>query len=411
VTPDDGSTSGTRRRGSAALAVLAVVLVSVNLRPGATSVGPVLAEIRRALGMSAGTAGVMTALPGLCFAVVGAVAVALARRIGTTGGIAAGLVAVTVCLALRVLTGNIAVFLVLTTLALAGMAIGNVLVPAWIKRHSTDGGVRLMTIYGTGLTVGGSAGSLVSAPVTGGAPGGWRTALVIWAAGAGCAVLPWAVLARREHTDPADHRAPITPPSGSMTRSRIAVALTAYFGVQSMNAYVQFGWLPQIYRDAGLSAVTAGELLAWVAGLGVFGGLLMPGFVARSANLSWAVCLLGGLMALGYLGLWWAPARYPWVWATLLGVAGWTFPAAIALITARTRDPQVTAQLSGFVQPIGYLLAAAGPFLVGLVHSWTGGWGVVLGLLMLSSVAMTAAGLMVARPGSVDDELVRRAAR
>jgi MFS transporter, CP family, cyanate transporter len=389
------------------LALLAVALVSVDLRPGATSVGPVLAELERGLGMSAAQAGFLTALPGLCFAAVGALAVALSRRIGVTGGIIAGLVALTVGLFVRSLVDSVAGFLLLTVVALAGMAVGNVLVPAWIKRHSRDGGVRLMTVYGTGLVLGGSLGSLLAAPLGDAAPGGWRTAVGGWAVLGVGATLPWWLIARREQAAPGGP-APGQAPPGRLRSSRTAVALSLFFGVQAMNAYVQFGWLPQIYRDAGVPAITAGTLLAWVAGLGIVGGLTMPALVARSADLSWAVWGLGATLVLGYLGLWLAPARHPWepwLWATFLGVSGWAFPGAIAMIGARTRDPAVTAQLSGFVQPAGYLLAAAGPFLVGVIHNATGDWTAVLLVLIGSAVVMTAAGLMVARPRYVDDEL------
>lgn len=113
----------------------------------------------------------------------------------------------------------------------------------------------------------------------------------------------------------------------------------------------------------------------------------------------------GVLMALGYTGLVLAPATLPWLWALMLGYSGLAFPTAIALITARTRHPSVTAQLSGFVQPVGYALAAIGPFLVGLVHEATGGWTLVLVLLALTSVPLTVAGVRVARPTYVDDEI------
>lgn len=235
--------------------------------------------------------------------------------------------------------------------------------------------------------------------------GGWRSALGVWAVFALLALVPWALITRREHRDPGDHRAPAEGPAARLVRSRTAWALCLYFGVQATNAYIQFGWLPQIYRDAGLSAQTAGVLTSVVAGLGVVGGLLMPGLVARSANLSWAMLVLGGTMVAGYLGLLTAPASHPWLWATMLGVAGWTFPAAIAMITARTHDAHVTGQLSAFVQPVGYLLAAVGPLLVGIIHSATGTWHLVIILLALSALPMTAGGLLVARPRYVDDEI------
>ena len=393
------------------LALLAVALISVNLRPGASSVGPVLEELRSSLGMGSTAAGLVTALPGLCFGAIGAAAVALSRRVGTTRGICLGLLALVAGLLLRSFTGSTVPFLALTALALGGMAIGNVLVPAWIKRHSSDGGVRLMTVYSAGLTLGGAMGALLAAPVSAVTPHGWPESLGLWGLVALLACVPWLALGYAERRAARAARGgppPMVPPSARLTSSPTALALTTLFGLQSMNAYVQFGWLPQIYRDAGLSASTAGACLALLTSLGIVGGLLMPTVIARSRTLAPWMVAFGVLMVAGYLGLLLSPAVLPWLWAVLLGLSGFAFPTAIALITARTRDPQVTAQLSGFVQPIGYVLAAVGPLVVGLLHAVTGGWAVVLVLLMASGVALTLAGLRVSRPVLVDDELAGR---
>ena len=394
----------TGRRTGVLTALLAVVLVSVNLRPGASSVGPVLAEVRDGLGAGSGVAGALTGLPGLCFAVFGALAVGLARRVGTTTGILLGLAAVTAGLLLRAVAGSTAVFLLLSTLALAGMAVGNVLVPAWIKRHGGSHEVVLATIYGSGLVVGGSLGSLLTAPLAEGA-GGWRPALGAWGVAAAMALpvwvwLRWAVDGGNGLRTPEG-----LPVGGRITRSPTAVALTVLFAVQAMHAYIQFGWLPQIYRDAGLSATYAGALQALLSGITIIGGLVMPTVIARARTLAPAMLVFGALIVLGYLGLLVAPTTLPWLWAVLLGVAGFAFPTCIALITARTRDHAVTARLSGFVQPVGYLLAGLGPFGVGLLRDATGSWDLVLWLLAATAVPFTWAGLRVSRPVLVDDEL------
>ncbi|HYH72529.1 MAG TPA: MFS transporter [Nocardioides sp.] len=385
------------------LLVTAVVVVSINLRPGASSPGPVLEEVRQGLGMSAGVAGVLTGLPGLCFGLFGALAVGFARKVGMTAGIAIGLLAAATGLLLRVTTGSVPVFLLFTVVALAGMAVGNVLVPAWIKAHGHT--VVLMTVYGTGLVVGGTLGPLLTAPVTE-ASGSWETGLGMWALLVVVALPLWGWLALRERRSPTEHDVSgEPPPSGRMVHSPTAVALTVLFGVQSMHAYVQFGWLPQIFRDAGLSASSAGALQALLSSVGMLGALAMPTVIARGRGLRPLMVSFGVMVALGYAGLLVAPATVPWLWALMLGLSGLAFPTAIALITARTRHPSVTAQLSGFVQPIGYALAAIGPFVVGLIHEATGGWSLVLVLLALTSVPLTLAGLRVAGPTYVDDEI------
>ncbi|KRE35765.1 cyanate permease [Janibacter sp. Soil728] len=405
----DDSTPGTTRRVppfGPVLALLAVALISVNLRPGATSLGPLLEEVRTSLDLGGTLAGLLTALPGFAFAIAGGLAVGLARKVGLSAGITLGVVAVVVTLVARVLTDSSALFLVLTALGLAGMGLGNVLVPAWIKTHSSDGGVRLMTIYGMGLTVGGSAGPLLAAPVAAVAPGEWRGALGMWGLVAVTALVPWVIITVKDRVH---RRAAGERPTSGIRHSPTAIALTVLFGVQSTNAYVQFGWLPQIYRDAGLSAGAAGAMISIVASLGIFGGLIMPTVIARSRDISAWMIGFGGLSIAGYVGLLLAPATLPWLWAVLLGLSGFAFPTAIALITARTRDPHVTAQLSGFVQPVGYLLAGIGPFLVGLLYEMTGGWTLVLVLLAATTgLGITLSGLRVSRPVWVDDEVAGR---
>ena len=39
----------------------------------------------------------------------------------------------------------------------------------------------------------------------------------------------------------------------------------------------------------------------------------------------------------------------------LIGSGGMAFATAISLIPARSVDPEITARLSGFVQPVGYI--------------------------------------------------------
>ena len=99
----------------------------------------------------------------------------------------------------------------------------------------------------------------------------------------------------------------------SLLRSPTALALTLLFGVQSMNAYVQFGWVPQMLRDAGLSAGAAGTSLGVTAGLGVVGALMMPTVISRSRNLKAWMVLFGAMTTLGYVGMLAAPVAGVWL--------------------------------------------------------------------------------------------------
>ena len=432
------------------LAFIAVFIAAVNLRAGIASLGPVLSDVLAAFGASGGMAGAVTAMPGLFFAVMGLLAVPLASRFGLSTMLTAGMILTLAGLAVRPWVGDIWIFLVLTASVVAGIALANVLLPAWIKSHGGRHIVALMTIYTSVLGLSGAVGPLSALLFE------WRGALFVWAILAAAQVVVWLVVAARTGYDfPSGSRArvedaeagaessPTTAPAGtdtgttasaaatepeavagqsaaappagwlrtSLWRAPTAVFLMLFFGLQSTNAYIQMGWLPQIYRDAGLDPAVGSVGLALVGALNVFGGIVMPALIDRVRSVVLFPVLFSVLTAAGYAGLLLIPDVLPLLWAVILGLGGFCFPTALALIPASSRDPLVTARLSGFVQPFGYLLAAAGPFLVGLEYGRTGQWSGILTALILATVLMAVCGYRAARRGFIDDELIAAARR
>ncbi len=391
--------------------VVAIVLLAINLRPGATSLGPVLAEVKEGLGMGGALAGLLTSAPGFAFAVFGAIAVTVGLRLGLAGGLFVAALAAALGLLGRIFVDSVPLFFVLTLVAFGGMAIGNVLTPAYIKSHYPNRLASLMSVYTVGLAIGATSASLISAPLSDVAPGGWRASLGVWGVVALVAAVPWAVLAASERKRRLAEEAVTQRVSGSVfgvIGSRRAVALALFFGMQSMQAYVQFGWIAQMYRDGGLTPTQAGAMASLIAAFGIPAGFVMPAVVAKVRDPRWVVVVLGILLVTGYLGVWLAPTNLPWLWATCLGLSGFAFPMAMALITARTRDAHATTQLSGFTQSVGYLASGLGPLLVGVLFEFTGGWAVPLWFLLGSAVVFVVAGLVAAGPGHVDDELAAR---
>jgi CP family cyanate transporter-like MFS transporter len=95
----------------------------------------------------------------------------------------------------------------------------------------------------------------------------------------------------------------------------------------------------------------------------------------------------------------------------LVGVAASVFPVVLTLIGLRARTSEGTAALSGFTQSVGYLIAAIGPFGMGLLYDLTGGWTVPLVGLIVLVIPQLVAGLSVARPSYIEDAIgVRPAA-
>jgi CP family cyanate transporter-like MFS transporter len=386
--------------GARRLAVVALVLAALNLRPAVTSLGPVLEEVRDSLAMSGTVAGLLTSIPAACFAVIGSTAPRLARRYGPSGAIAVGASVLTLGLALRPLVASTILFVALSTFALAGIAIANVLLPAVVKQRFPDRVGAMTGLYSMALNAGASSAAAVTVPVSEAFGGDWRLGLGVWAALAAAAVPTWLAVARRRDraADPgADAPAQKAPAGARITRDPTAWALTAYFGLQASSAYIIIGWLAQMFRDAGLSAGAAGLLFSVTSLLGVPLSFLLSAVAGRLPNQSGIAAVMGVCGMAGYAGLWSAPASAPWLWAVLLGVANCSFPLALTMIGMRGRDGDTVARLSGFVQGFGYLLSIPGPVVVGALYQHSDGWRAPLLFVMVLTLLQIGAGLLAGR--------------
>ncbi|MCW2848817.1 MAG: yycB [Marmoricola sp.] len=388
--------------------MLGIVVLAFNLRPAAVSVGPILGEISHGLGMSTTETGVLTSLPVLAFAVFGAVAPRGARLVGLHRLTLLALVCLVGGLAGRSAVSSAPVFLLLSLLALAGMASANVLLPSLVKLHFPERVGLMTSIYSTALAIGLTSASVLTVPISD-AGDGWRTGLAAWWLTAAIAVLPWLALVRHDRR-PAD-----VPLAGGDVRgpiglldvagTRLGWMMALFFGLQSLQAYSIFGWFAELYRDAGFSGHTAGLLLGVITGVSIPLSFVIPWLVARSHNQTALLCAVMSCYPLGYVGLILAPHDGAVAWAVLVGIGTTTFPLILTLIGLRARTPAGTAALSGFTQSAGYLIAGTGPFCVGVLHDASGGWTVPLLALLALTVPQLVVGMAVSRPAYVEDEL------
>ncbi len=391
-------------RRSTVLVLAGVVLLSLNLRPAAVSVGPVLSELRDGLGMGPASAGLLTSLPVLAFAVFGALAPAAAARLGPHRVTLLSLLAVVVGLAGRATVGSEAAFLALSLVAVAGMAMANVLIPSLVRLHFPTR-IGLMTaVYTTSLAVGLTAAFLLTVPVAD-AFGSWRYGIGAWAVLAAVAAVPWVALVRRD--------AALTTPARDVSfrdiaRTRLGWAMTAFFGLQSLMAYAVFGWFATLWRDAGFGAGTASALVGIVAAMSIPLSLYLPQAVARPGDQRLVLIMVMSCYPVAYVGLLVAPHSLAVLWAVVLGAALTTFPVVLTFLGLRTRTAAATAALSGWTQSTGYLVAAIGPFGVGVLHDASGGWTVPLVVLLALSVPLFVVGLYVGRPAHIEDQLRTR---
>ncbi|WP_405425724.1 CynX/NimT family MFS transporter [Streptomyces erythrochromogenes] len=393
--------------------IVGIVLAALNLRPAITSLSALFEETRTGLGMSGTVAGLITSVPALCFAVFGVTAPRLSRRFGPVAVVCAGMAAVAAGLLIRPFASGAAGFLAASALSLAGIALTNVLLPVIVKRYFPDRVGTMTGLYSMALAAGTSLAAAATVPLTGALGGSWRAGLLVWAALAVAAVLLWLPIARAARR--ADRAQAAAARSGAsaavrsdagprVARSRTAWALACYFGLQATGAYITMGWLPQIFRDAGVSASAAGVLLAVTMVMGVPLAFVIPGLAGRMKNQGAIAVTLGVFGLTGYLGLYFAPAAGAWAWALLLGVSNCAFPLVITMIGLRAKSPAGVVKLSAFAQSTGYLISIPGPLVIGTLYQHSGGWDLPLALMAGLLVPQIALGVLAGRDRTIEDE-------
>ncbi|SHN04131.1 CynX/NimT family MFS transporter [Cryptosporangium aurantiacum] len=372
---------------------VAIALVAANLRPALASVGPVLSDIRADLGLSGTGASLLTSLPVVCLGLVAAAAPALSRRWGSERVIALVTAVITVALVLRVTDGRVALF-VGSIVTAGAIAIANVLIPALIKRDFPGHTGSMTGVYTMALSGAAAVAAGVTVPLSESTDHGWRSGLAFWAIPALVAFVVWTTLVwlpgRRRSTTAPPHSA-----QGSLLRDPLAWSVTIFFGLQSLSFYSVLSWLPSIYRDAGYDAATAGLLLSISAFVQIPITLVLPSFAARATHQRWYALACTLTTGLGLAGILIAPTAAPYLWVVVLGIGqGGSFGVGLLLFSLRTRTTAATARLSAQAQTVGYLVAAAGPLLVGAVHDATGSWSMPVALLIALLVPQAVFGLL-----------------
>ncbi|WP_231492361.1 MFS transporter [Glycomyces sp. NRRL B-16210] len=380
--------------------VAGVVLAAFNFRTAVTSVGAILAEVRTGLGMSETVAGLLTTLPVLAFAGLGALAPRLARRFGPRALLTGALLAMGVGLVARAWAPSTALFLLFSLLALAAGAIGNVAIPVIVKRYFPGRIGVMTTLYSTTLAVGTAVAAGATAPIEH-LLDDWRIALAVWALPALVAIVPWLLW----HPGAAAAGVlPITRLRG-VRHSRLAWMMLLAFGAQSAIAYILMGWTTTILAFDGMDAAAAGAMLGLLTVVQIPVSVVVPMLTVRWGPRP-VFLILMACYPPAIAGLWLdGGGPLTWLWMALLGIGTSVFPLILTLFGLRARTPGGTSALSSFAQSGGYLIAGTGPLAVGWVFGLTGSWSVPFGLLAALAVALFAAGLYVTRERYIEDEL------
>jgi len=390
---------------SPTLVLVGLLMVAGNLRAGITTVGPVLDGVQRDLGLSDLTASVLVSLPLIAFALVSPFAPGLGRRLGFERCLALALGVLAAGLVVRSLP---ALPLLWIGTALLGVAIAvlNVVLPALVKRDFPTRIGQVTGAYSAVQSIFAATAAGVAVPMSHLGSISWRLPLGMWA---GLAVLTIGIMApqlRRHTAVPAAaddvtahgtlHQDP-THPTGAPWRHALSWQITAFMGLQSVAFYVLITWLPSIEKDAGVSAGSAGVHQFMLNAFAIAGALSCSRLLARSRDQRLIATAYPMLFVIAVVGILTAP-RLGAVWDSVAGLAGGgTIVLALSFFGLRTKHHSQAASLSGMAQAVGYLLAAAGPVLVGAIHDAAGSWTPALIVLLVLQVILVGFGYLAGR--------------
>ncbi len=383
---------------------LAIVFIAIVLRPPVASMGPLLQEIQLSLAVNAELIGLLAASPVLCFGLGAFASPWFVSKVGVNRAMLLVLVILALGSALRMILGYPG--LLLGTIA-AGLsiAIANVLLPT-IVRIQFPNRVALVTgAYTTLLAISASLAAAAAVPSSLWL-GGWNPALAIWIVPTVLAVLLWLPQIKGQEAHVAQPAHAAAEEKAAVLRSPISWAIVGFFGIQSLGFYALLGWMPSALISIGVSPQAAGNYLGFASAIGIPSGLIISSVLGRFKSLAWwaagtsAMTLLGSIIFTLVLRS--TDTSLLLLACILIGLGmSATFPISLSLISTRASTQAQTTQLSAMAQGWGYLLAAAGTFMVGAVANLVANYALSFALITALTLIQAGIGFYAGRPGVI----------
>lgn len=366
--------------------LLALILAAINLRPGITSLAPLIERIASELALSRSLISLTTALPVLCMGLLAPLAPRLAVRLGLERTIALCLGLISLALLLR-LAGHFSQLLIGSAVLLgAGIAVAGPLLSAFIKRHFAGQMGSVVGWYSLGMAVGGAAGAVLTAPVSQWLQDDWAWGLGFWALPALLGVVLWLFLPNQREAQeggPGQVGLPWGQPR--------AWLVSAFFALQAGLFYALATWVVARYQEAGLSLPHSNSLFSLSMLTGLPGSFLIPWLAQHLFNRYRLLLACGLLSALSLGMITFAPSVVPELWAVCIGLGlGGSFALSLVLPLYEAGSPLAVSRWTSMMLFVGYSLACLTPMLTGLARDLAGHYQLPFVVLTALALLMSA---------------------
>lgn len=336
-----------------------IFLLSLNLRPSITSVGPLLDVIKTDLGITGVVASLLTTLPVFCMGIFALFSIQLSNRLGIEKSLLIAMSLIFVATLSRAFLSNSVLLLATSLVSGIGIGIAGPLLAGFIKKHFPDK-LSVTSVYAVSMVIGAAIATTFSIPLFNIMNNSWQSALSFWsvlAAIAALFMLPLLIKGKTNHVA-------MTMPSLRITNPRV-YWFTLFFGFMSAIFYSVTAWLAPIVQSMGMSDSQSGLILTLFTGIQIPVSFLLPILVGKtgSRKLWLLLCglseFIGIVLLMGHFS--------PWVATIFLGIgAGGLFPLALLIPLGEASSAEEATSWSAQMQFGGFIIGATGPLVVGL---------------------------------------------
>lgn len=355
------------------LLLFVIAAISLNLRLGITSVGPLMDTIRMSLSLSNAQASLLTTVPVLCMGVFASLATVLNKKYGSKFTLILMLSVLGVATALRGFLPGFSTLLITAFLIGLAIAVLGPTVSSVIKKYFPGHAAIAIGISTFFM----SMGSAASAAFTGiffEVSDSFMFALAIWSAFALFGVLVVAFVLKTGDNSklPKQEVSEVKYKFPSPWKQLKSYLFMLFYALQAALYFSTITWLVPMSVENGMTMIQGGMLLSAVMSVQVIFNLLLPIMMEKyPARRNWIYFILVAGTAATLL-FWTGDHTLMWIGAFMMGIPlGGLYSAALMLPLDETLTANGANSWTAMMQTGGCIIGGLFPFVIGFIYDTT----------------------------------------
>ena len=367
--------------------LLGIILLGMILRTPITSVGAIIGPLKNLLEINNTVAGLITTIPLIAFAIFSPFVAKISNKIGLEKTLYLAAIVTSIGLLLRFYI-NTSVFFVTTFIIGVGLTVGNVLLPGLAKKYFPENLGVMTGFYAVVMNVSASVAAGISYPILSSNVGGEKfstgLAVNIWLIVSILNIVIYAIITKNSKSERIEDKK--SGGKGYLRNLKMWSVMLS-MGLQSALFYCSVSWFAEIMISKGFTPSEAGLLLSISQFAQFPSTFLVPVLAEKIKN----KLIIPIFIAMGYvaslIGMIYIQGNFALmtIYIVLFALAGGgSFSYVMYLFSAKSKNEEEAADISGLAQAGGYWLAAIFPPLLGYIRDVLN-WDVAIYILIVTA--------------------------